>query len=76
MAMHGHTFHRIAGYPDTVLHPVLPAGLCGTRAEGSAGQCGGGGSGGSAGMGAVTEELDESVENSLVHGSQRPVAEA
>ena len=68
MVMHGHTFLRIPRYFDTVFRTVFPASGCREKADSSRGQCGEGGSRGSAGMGAVTDELEESVERSVVQG--------
>ena len=63
MAVHGHTFHRVPGYSDTVFRTVFPTWDCRGK---NGGQCGGGGSSRSAGMGPVTEKLGKTVEGSLV----------
>lgn len=75
MGVPGHTFHCVGGHRDTVFGTVFPAKGPSFSAEGS-GRCGEQGSRLSAGVGAVTEELEEGMERSLVQGFVRPVQEA
>ena len=76
VAMHGHAFRRVRGHPGALLRAVFPAEGCGDGAASSGGQRGEGGSRLAAGMGAVTEELEGSVERSLVQGSDWRIEEA